>query len=278
MSQFVSTLQSLQSFFLIKRLPPPAGNKEDYLTNSDKELLNNGKENSRQPIVGIKVANQSAELTTFIPVVKYISETTALLFDPVKQYDGKIADLLYGDAVTVAGYQGNYARVQSSQGTGWVEKDSLAKRKEDVWPVWVLGEWYDASHPNTAKVRELIKDEFFAGRAGLSLQSAEFVTVTLLADKRSITWPVMGKRIAGRWHQMLRGTIGIHSVVYPVTDSVMEWTDEDGIGHLAFVRSVRPDKTIRIEGINILENGVYESVLLPEALWREWRPVFIEVG
>lgn len=277
MSAFVSAFQSLQSYFVTKRLPPPPNEDLLYLPLSQNLLLSTDSNMSTDRSNLPPMKSSPSVHTSFSPSIMYVTKATALLTHPVKQYDGCIAELFYGEAVSAANFQGRYVNVQTSKGTGWIDKDHVSKLKTDAWPTWSNGVWYGSEHLVTKQVRKLINDNFFAGSAGLPLQPAEFVSAVLLEDKRSIKWPMATGRTPGRWHQLLRGLLGVHIVVYPVTDSIMEWIDDEGVGHLAYVREVHPDKTLKIEGIGILEEEIFESVFLPEALWREWRPIFIEV-
>ncbi len=276
MSDSVSLFQSFRSFMITRRLPSPAIEAALRLPEPQpmlKEENNNiiSVDSTIGHIYGVTVPYN-------VPHVMYVARETYLLEGPMKQYDSRIMTLSYGDAVTVAAFRGNYANVQTNKYTGWVEKDALSSRKEEVWPGWVYNVWCDATHETTIKVRVLLKDMFFAGAAGLPLQSTEYVTAVLREDNRQIDWPVAIHRVPGRWHQLLRGVRGIHVGIHAKTDSVMEWTDESGIGHLAYVREVRPDKTIRLSGVGIIEESILESLLLPESLWKEWHPVFIEIA
>lgn len=301
MQRFTSLFQSWHDYFLTKRLP--SSKELAYLQAApsplllSKPALTSG-DTTTSPFTKMPQAtNQSVSAndtnaTTLFPVsetvstvvqssfptVMYVTNEAPLLAVAHKSFDSRIKNLRYGDAVTVTAFQGNYARIQKGNDIGWIEKDSLQPRKENVWPIFKVGKWYAADDEMTVRTRELIADEFFAGGATLPLQSVEYIAVELKRDNRQISWEQKTNRVPGSWHQLLRGQFGIHIVVYPVTDSVMEWTDEAGVGHVAYVREVRPDKTLRIEGIGILEIDRFESVVLPESLWREWRPVFIEVG
>jgi len=289
MSQFTSALQSLQSFFIAKRLPNAEQNIQLRLETTDYPKLvaststaTNIKADAFHSNVHVEQIPQRSSVPVFDtflnPTVMYISESAPVLQQPYKAFDTQIKCMEYGDAVTVVAWQGAYAKVQKGEVIGWVSKNSLVKRKVDIWPQWKFSHWYGADHAMTRQARQLIKDEFFAGASDLALQSVEYVTLALLEDNRRILWPQTYGRVAGRWHYLLRGTTGIHISIQPCTDSVMEWTTEEGIGHVAYVRKVLPDNTLHIEGIDILEEGLLEQVTLPESLWREWRPVFIEVS
>jgi len=298
MQSFTSALQSLQGFFLTKRLPsthPPLQlsasptplllpTVQSATMTANPSLLKNIDEDKQQftslsPRSTMFVGVTPSELLTkqTLPAVMYVTKETPLLTVARKSYDSCLKKLHYGDAVTVVAFKGSYAKIQKGKDVGWLEKDVLQNRKENVWPVFSIGSWYSHDHEMTERTRQLIQDNFFAGGAFLPLQPAEYITVELLKDNRRINWSQAVDRVPGRWHQMLRGVLGVHITIHPTTESVMEWKNEDEVGRLAYVREVKPDNTLRIEGFGILEEGIFESVTLPEALWREWRPVFIEV-
>jgi len=278
MSAPLSLFESFRSFFVTRRLSPPAAVHALRLPEPQKTL----KADSDNAISASVIEKQydrgfDKVLPCYTHQVMYLNQDAYLLERPMKCYDSKILTLSYGDAVIVAAFQGNYANVQTNKYTGWVDKDVLSSRKEEVWPTWAYNTWCDATHETTLKVRALLKDMFFAGATGLPLQPAEYISVVLREDNRDINWPVALHRVPGCWHQLLRGVTGIHISVHATTDSIMEWTDGDGISHLAYVNEVRPDKTMRLSGVGIFDEGILESILVPSGLWREWRPIFIEI-
>lgn len=58
----------------------------------------------------------------------------------------------------------------------------------------------------------------------------------------------------------------------------MEYLTEDDTGHVAYVESVFPDGTITISEIGPWKDGVYGERSLAQEMWRELKPVFIEVA
>jgi hypothetical protein len=209
--------------------------------------------------------------------IMYVQKTTNLLKFPSCEYDSCLAMLQYGLAVSVSKSQDGYLYVQSSKGVGWINKKDVTNEKKDVWPIFSLNTIYGANNIETIKARRLLKDKFLGGMMKVSLLPAEYVTVALLHDNRNINWPQNYGRVPGVWHQLLKGLKGIRITVTPKTDSVIEWTDGSGVGKLAYVREVFPDSSIKIDGIGIIEDNYFESLYVNEMLWREWKPLFIEV-
>jgi hypothetical protein len=214
------------------------------------------------------------------PVVMYVSAPagTPCVQTPLMDFDAVIETLPYGTAVTVIGYQGRYASVNRSNITGWVDKDAITPHKNTVWPSFISGVSYEAGTPETIMTRTLINDSFGAGTLGLPLQAGEYITVRLKSEHRSIAWNRKRPRVAGAWAGLLRGTPGIHIGITPKTDTVMEWQTEDGEGRLGYVEAVAPDLTITISAVGVEESGRYTVKTMTEEIWRELRPVFIEVA
>ncbi len=214
------------------------------------------------------------------PVVMYVSQPlgTACLHVPQIDFDAVIEVLPYGTAVTVIGYAGRFASVNRSNITGWVLKDDITPQKNEVWPEFIRGGVYDVLHADTLKSRSLINDMFAGGALALPLQAGEYVTVRLKSEHRTITWSRKRPRVAGDWARLLRGTAGIHIGVTPKTDTVIEWRSSDGEGRLGYVEAVAPDQAITISAVGTDEAGLFTIKTMSEEIWRELRPVFIEVA
>jgi len=154
----------------------------------------------------------------------------------------------------------------------------LTPNKSSVWPNFVSDTVYSFEADETRKVRLLLNDIFLAGHFSLPLQAGEYILYRLLADNRQIYWPTQRPRTAGNWQRILKGVVGIHISIYPRTDSIMEWIDEDEVGHLAYVESVSPDNTLILTSVGLTELGIFSDSVMLEKSWRELRPVFIEVA
>ena len=223
--------------------------------------------------------HQNAANILHAPVVMYVNapQGSPCIYAPHMDFDGVIDMLTYGTAVTVIGYQGRYASVNRSNITGWISKDDLTPQKNEVWPEFVSGVLYDVDHLETKKTRLLIHDTFGAGALQLPLQAGEYISVRLASEHRQIPWTKKRPRVAGSWANLLRGVKGIYIGVTPKTDSIMEYQSVDGEGRLGYVEAVTPELAITITAIGEGESGRYTVKTMSAEIWRELRPVFIEV-
>jgi hypothetical protein len=214
------------------------------------------------------------------PTVMYITEPAGAwcLAHAYESFDNSFENFPYGTAVTVISFQGRYARVWRKDSEGWVLKDALTPDKSSVWPILIPDMSYESDTADTKKIRILIQDIFTAGRLALPLQAGEYILYRLLSDNRQIIWPEERPRLPGSWQRILKGVNRIHMSISPKTDSIMEWLDEDGEGHLAYIDSVSPDKTLMLAAVGLHEPGIFTESIMTESTWRELRPVFIEVG
>ncbi len=204
-------------------------------------------------------------------------EGTPLLAMPYEQFDGVLARLSFGQAVTLRAYDGRYAQVLSRGLVGYIAKSALGVDVHLVAPELKVGSIYGPTDTNTGAIRRLIHDEFSAGALALPLQAGEYILYRLGRDQVSISWPAVRPRVSGQWHTILRGVHGIHTGVVAKTDTIMEWHAEDGDGRLAYVEAVLPDQTLRLSGVGIAVAGEYSVLTVPVGVWREWRPVFITI-
>jgi len=214
----------------------------------------------------------------FDPVVMYVATKWAgCLITPRKDFDSVLTKFSYGTAVTVTGYQGEYAKVFWSHHEGWVRKDDITPNKSEVWPYLTSGTVYFATDEQVKKLRLLIGDTFNSSELSLPLQAGEWVVYRFREQNRNIPWPVTHGRISGDWQSLLKGVSGVHIGITPKTDSIMEWRGEDGIGRVAYVEKVAPDLTITISVVGFEVSGSFEERALLESEWREFRPVFIDI-
>jgi len=231
-----------------------------------------------------QTASETEQATTqpyfepYNPSVMYVVvESAVCVLTPHRDFDTVLAKFPYGTAVTVTGYQGGYAKVFWSHHEGWVQKDDLTPHKSKVWPHFTPGNTYLADDEAVKKLRILINDTFYASELALPLQAGEWVVYRLREQNRIIPWTVTHGRIPGDWQVLLKGVPGIHIGIMPKTDSIMEWRGDDGIGRVAYVEKVAPDQTLTISIAGYETAGCFEERVLLETLWRELRPVFIEV-
>ncbi len=192
-------------------------------------------------------------------------------------FDSVLRNVPYGQLMTFRRFVGSYAEVLVFGQVGFVKKDDITPRIEDVWPQFVSGVVYDATHQSTLLARAHLNDSFLGGILQLPLTAVEYVTLRLLRDRLSIPWPPVRPRPAGQWHIILRGTHGVHSGVSPQTDSLIEWIADDGEGKIGYVETVLRDNTIKVSAVGVVVPGEYTESIIPAAVWREWRPVFISI-
>ena len=203
-------------------------------------------------------------------------KTAYVRTDPVAAFDNVIKKIRYGTQVNILKYGGRWGMVQVGEITGWVLKDDITSAVVDVLPRFTVGSVYDANDQQTKKLRAYIDDMFSCVAIDLPLTSAEYVTYRLARSRRSINWGEERPRLPGSWQSLLRGRQGIHMGVVPKTGSVMEYILEDQ-GNLLYVEAVFPDESIQLSAIDHEGLGVYSEVVLAKEVWRELRPIFIEV-
>ena len=207
----------------------------------------------------------------------YVGELETYLYsDPVIAFDTALTKVSYGQMVYVKKLGGRWAHVTVSGQSGWLLKDVLREKREDIHPHFKNETYYAADNKETIKLRACIGDEFGCARANIPLTPAEFVFYKLLENKRLITWQVEGPRLPGTWQRRLKGQKGIHMSISPVTGSVMEYIIDD-IGYLAYVEAVFPDKSIKVLQVGVPEEGQYSERIIDKENYIELRPVFIEV-
>lgn len=211
-------------------------------------------------------------------VMYALAHETPLYKDPTIDFDSRIATIPYGELVLVMEPQGRFYRIVWEDHEGWVLKDDLADRAGRVYPEFIQGQENSVDHANTAHVRALINDAFGLGRSEFPLQAGEYVLYKLMRRGIRIEWPETRPRTPGSWHAILRGLPGVYVSVLPKQGTIMEYTEEHGIGHLAYVEAVFPDGTITISEANYPHGGIYNERSLSKETWRSLRPVFIEVA
>ncbi len=208
----------------------------------------------------------------------YILTTEAKAFHrPVWTFDGVVKSFPYATAVTVLGYEGRFARVANDGSTLFILKDELTTHKDEIFAEFHTGEIYSANHPDTKKVRRLIRDEFFTTELCMPLLGVEFVMYRLLLAGRSIVWKSTRPRLAGQWQNLLKGQMGIQIGIMPKTGAVFEYTKADGSGFLGYTKAVHVDDSIVIEGMGRMIEGEYKEEVLTKEVWHELRPVWIAI-
>jgi hypothetical protein len=208
----------------------------------------------------------------------FIGEQEVAVYDkPVVAFDTLIFRVGYGQLVHIDAFQGRWAHMSIGDLHGWILKDALREQARDVQPVFLEGVAYDTHNDETRKLRMTISDQYQGEECGMMLQDNEYVTYMLHKKGLSIPWGMERPRIAGTWQRYLAGKRGVHISITPKSDSVMEYISEDGIGHLRYVLSVFPDDSVRLSGVGVEEEGVYDESMMAKEEYKELRPVFIEI-
>lgn len=231
---------------------------------------------STLPLPVTPAATESLNKPGMLYVVRD-TKGTKLFKEPVQQFDSQLRTLPYGQIVALRRFEGQYAEVLAYGQVGFVHKDALTPQLESIWPTLVSGTVYLADSEVAKIYRQHINDEFLGGAIGLPLTAEEYVTVRLLRDRLAIAWPPARPRLAGSWHTLLRGVPGLRSMIAPQPDTIIEWFLEDEVGRLGYIEAVLPDETLKISAVGAMVPGEYTESIVPAAVWREWRPVFINV-
>jgi hypothetical protein len=196
---------------------------------------------------------------------------------PVMTFDGEVIHLPYATPLKLLGYEGRFAQISKDEQVGWVLKDEITTDTNEIFPQFNTGEIYSANHPETKKIRRLLKDEFAAQELFLPLQDVELVSYLLYRKGLLIPWDAVRPRIAGTWQNILKGKPTVSIGISPKTGSIMEFIYDDGTGFVGYVEAVTVDESITVSGIGRLIAGEFRREVLPRVVWQEWRPVFIQL-
>ena len=194
---------------------------------------------------------------------------------PILAFDTRLGYFLFGELVTVALVEGQFAYVVTQTLSGWVDVRDISYRKEEVFPELVLKKKYTAGDVETVTMRHWLTDECDGGALYLALQPAEFILYQLKIRKIDLVWPAQRPRTAGIWQSILKGKPRVHISIEPKTASIMEYYKEDKSAVLAFLAAVHPDESIVVESVGKEVEGEFLVETLTSAQWRELRPVFI---
>lgn len=197
--------------------------------------------------------------------------------DPTFSFDSVIYLLNYGDMVMVLEQKGRWSKIVINEKEGWVLRENLADRAAYVYPDFVIGEKNSTDEPNTIRLRAMIGDEFACGFLKSSLRSEEYILYKLTRKNIKFIWPDIRPRLAGNWHNVLRGKDGVYISIQPKEHTVIEYLTKDGQGALAYVEAVFPDSTIKLSEVFTNEEGRYHESLLTQEEWKELSPLFIDI-
>lgn len=270
------SVRVIEWIFSLYRVPEsPAQVEESRVVLREKEEV---PEFTFKPIGEVIAREQAVSTGVQKNTVMYAHAHRVPVFqNPTIEFDGQIGEVPYGEMVIVLEPKGRFYHIVWNTLDGWVLKGDIADRALRVYPVFVVGEENSVDHPNTAHVRTILGDPFGLARSEFPLQAGEYVLYRLWKKGVRIMWPDVRPRMPGRWHQILRGVHNVHIGVSPKVGSVMEYTFDHDMGHLAFVEAVFPDGTITLSEVNVPDSGVYNERELPIEKWKALKPLFIEV-
>lgn len=207
-----------------------------------------------------------------------IVEKARLWQKPFLAFDSVINTITYGYKITVMGYEGRFAKVDVNNQIGYLLKDEITCRQRDIFPVFIKEFVYLADNAETIKLRKLIADNFSTVDMYLPMQAEEFIVYQLLISNRNLPWGNERPRLAGNWHNLLKGKLGIKIGIEAKAGAVMEYSRSGDSGSLCLVKTVRTDEQIVLQSIGRKIEGEYREESLTKSEWQKLSPVFIQVS
>lgn len=225
-----------------------------------------------------KVETEPIKVASFLNRFCYIVVAESRVYiRPVLTFDGESWHAPYGTKVELLEYEGRFAHIRDGARYGWVLKDDISEDPNDIFPNFNTGEIYSANHPETKKLRTLRGDEFVTRELYLPLQDVEFASFAISLKNLQIPFDERRPRMSGNWQNLLKGKPGVMISIAPKTNSIIEYTKEDGSGFVGVVSAVEVDETIKVSGVGRLIEGEYREEVFTRMEWQEWRPVFIQI-
>lgn len=207
-----------------------------------------------------------------------IVEKGRLWQKPFLAFDSVIKTLSYGYKITVMSYEGRFAKVDVDNQIGYLLKDEITCKPRDVFPVFIKEFVYLADNAETIRLRKLIADNFSATDLYLPIQAEEFIMYQLLISNRNLPWGNERPRLAGNWHNLLKGKLGVKIGIDARAGSIMEYNRADGSGSLALIKTVRSDDQIVMQSIGRKLEGEYLEESLTKSEWQKLSPIFIQIS
>lgn len=230
--------------------------------------------------IATEVSSETAVVTevglTFQEELVVGARNVLLFMRPTKEFDAVQKKIPYGANLVVHEQRGNWAKVTYQESTGWVSRDTLVAHQAQVRPFFVIKEYCDQESDVTRRLRNVIEDEFCAGAAELPLHAEEYVYYRLLVRGIVLPRTAQRPRLAGTWQKIFSGERGVHIGVRPKTGTVMEYVDENEVGHVAYVEAVFPDESVSVSEVGDPHEGYYNERTLGKEVWQQLSPVFIQ--
>jgi hypothetical protein len=220
----------------------------------------------------------SPSMISALPVGYIAVAKTGVMAKPLWAFDTQLHEYTYGEKVSVLGYEGRFVHILYQTESAWVLKDAITMNRADIYPTFLLNNIYLAADSETKKLRQVIRDEFFTTELYLPLQSVEFVAYKLKEQNINIPWGKERPRLAGQWHDLLKGHLGVKIGIFPKTGSVLEGRLENGVGFVGYVTAVYPGDGISLVSVGKEVEGKYTEEKLSKEEWQALQAVFIQVS
>ncbi len=206
----------------------------------------------------------------------YVGADEAVCYSQaIIDFDTKLGDLHYGDAVMVKSINGAYAKINFQDYDGWMKVSDLVDDKNLIFPNLMSAYVYGPKNDETLKLRKYLKDELLGGLLNLPLQPLELIIFLLKTQRIVVKWPNTKPRIPGSLNNLLKGKKGVSMSIEPRTSSIIEYLNENNDGIIGFITEVSPDLAITMSSVGRIEAGEYRVEKFTHDEWKEWRPVFI---
>jgi hypothetical protein len=140
----------------------------------------------------------------------------------------------------------------------------------------IPGQHYGATDTDTSRIRLLLTGQYTEGMLVRPLQPSEVATFML----REYGYAVPDVALAwlpGQWHMKLKGASDVHVSVLPKAETVIEYFDADGVGHLGVVTNVAADENITFVTIDTERPGVLQTKTAEKTTWQALGPVFTKL-
>lgn len=249
---------------------------EEKKVELEKQVLETEPKTDLRPELERKTYTEK-QVTAVSPIMYVASPKVTVYARPVLAFDSVLGSFKYATKVSAGKQEGKWIQASDGHIDGWVLAELLTDSPENVFPNFIDGVVYEASHPQVEKLRTYISDHFATEVLVLPMQDVEYVTYRLIKGGRKIAWPPKRPRPAGTWQTILKGVSGVHMGIHPNTKSVMEFVSEEDVPSVAYVESVHPDESIVVSGVDTKIPGRFVMRHLDKNVWQSLKPVFIDV-
>jgi hypothetical protein len=220
----------------------------------------------------------SPTMISALPVGYIAVAKTGVMAKPLWAFDTQLNEYTYGEKVSILGYEGRFVHILYQTESAWILKDAITTNRADIYPTFASNNIYLAADSETKKLRQVILDEFFTSELYLPLQSVEFVYYKLKELNINIPWGKERPRLAGQWHDLLKGHLGVKIGIFPKTGSILEGKLANDVGFLGYVTAVYPGDGISLQSVGKEVEGKYLEEKLSKEEWQALQAVFIQIS